>query len=245
MLKKTIFNISYPDQERVVKELLTESRESSDFYLLLGLASAITALGLLADSVIVIIGGMLVAPLLFPILGLSLSLVTSSRLGVEKFLKMIIRSVLLVVLASVVVALLFGHVDSKEHYILMEGVESNLIYFLVAFSAGSAAAFSWIRQGLSATLPGVAVAVSLVPPLSSFGVSLVSLSIGTSLNSLSMFVINLLGIILSAMVIFSISGFSNLQREEEERITEQDVEGKIREKALKEQVGKEDGENSE
>lgn len=234
MLKKTIFNISYPDQERVIRELLTESRESLDFYLLLGLAGTITALGLLADSVIVIIGGMLVAPLLFPILGLALSVVTSSRLGVEKFLKIIIRSALLIILISFIIALLFGRIDIKEYYTLMEGVESNLLYFLVAFSAGGAVAFAWIRQGLSAALPGVAVAVALVPPLSSLGVSLASLSLATALNSLSMFVINLLGIILSAIVVFSISGFSNLQKEEEEKITEQDVEGKIREKALEE-----------
>ena len=63
-----VFLASFFEQKKSLEKLISESRADAAFYLLLSASALITTLGLLVDSAIVIIGGMMVAPLLFPIL---------------------------------------------------------------------------------------------------------------------------------------------------------------------------------
>ncbi|MFA5737092.1 MAG: DUF389 domain-containing protein [Candidatus Paceibacterota bacterium] len=233
MLKSSIFNTSYLDQQQILKELMNNSRESSDFYFLLFLSATISSLALLLDSVAVLIGGMLVAPLIFPLVSLSLGIVTSSRLAVWRSLKILGRSILIVVFTSALVAFLFG-LSIENNLTLLQNVHPNLLYFLVAFAAGTAVSYSWIKKGLSMILPGVAVTVALVPPLASVGVALAFFDFPILGNSLAMFFINFLGIVLAGIVIFSVYGFSRLQKEEEAKIEEQDLEKIVREGAIQE-----------
>lgn len=233
MFKSTIFSVSYLDQQQTLKELMDQSKESGDFYFLLFLSTMITSLALLLDSLAVLIGGMLVAPLIFPLISFSLGVVTSSRLAVWRSLKMLGRSVLIVVITSALIAFLFGLSLSNE-LTLMQNVRPNLLYFLIAFVAGTAVSYSWVRKGLSAVLPGVAVTVALVPPLASAGIAFAFLDFPALGNSLAMFFINFLGIVLAGIVIFSVYGFSRLQKEEEEKIKEQNLENLVREEAVRE-----------
>ena len=72
---KNIFQIPTEERKGIVESLIQKSYHGSSFYVLMGLASLIAAIGLIIDNVIIIIGSMLVAPLLYPIVFLGMSVV--------------------------------------------------------------------------------------------------------------------------------------------------------------------------
>jgi len=188
-------------------------------------------LGLLIDEVIVVVGAMLVAPLLFPILSLAMGIVTSSRLAVFRSIKVISRSVGLIFVISLITSFLF-QLEPNGH--LLDQINPNLISFLVSFAVGLAVTFTWVRKDLSAILPGIAVSASLIVPLVALGIGSSLLDRSLIANSLSLFAVNLLSIVLAAGVIFSLFGFSDLQDEEEKKIAEKDSEEKVHREAIEE-----------
>lgn len=229
----SLFSTSFLDQKKTIGELLKESRERADFYILLSFATFISTLGLLTDSIEVVIGGMLIAPMLFPILSVSMGIVTASSLALVRALTILMRSVVVVFLIAVVTTFLMGG-DTNLGREIMVRTEPNLFHFLIALVSGLAVAYAWVKQNLSATLPGIALAVSLVPPLATVGVGVAFLNRQVIAGSMSVFLINCLATILGSLVIFSLFGFSRLQREEEEKIVEEVLEGRIQARAVAE-----------
>lgn len=231
-MARAVFTSNVFEQKKTLEELIEESKADGGFYLLLVVSSVITTLGLLIDNQIVVIGGMLVAPLLHPILFLSMAITTSSKEGISRALKTIGKSILLVFAISLLTAFLF-HADYVTGEIL-DRTSPNLPLFLVAFFAGVAGAFGWARHELSATIAGIAVSVSLIPPLATVGVGVALLSRSVIAGSLTLFLINLFGIVLAGIVVFLLYGFSQLQKEEEDIIREEKAEEEIRERAVAE-----------
>ena len=108
----------------------------------------------------------------------------------------------------------------------------DLIFFLVAFASGIIAAYTWVKENISGTLPGIAVAVSLIPPLAAIGISVSLFSKEVFTGSITLFLINFLGIVLASTIIFSLFGFSGLQKIQEKKIYEERQEEKVRKAAL-------------
>jgi uncharacterized hydrophobic protein (TIGR00271 family) len=219
---ESVFWASLFEQKKSLKKLIEESHAGSSFYLFLSVSAFITTLGLLLDSAVVVIGGMLVAPLLIPILSLSMGITTANKDSILRSLNIIFRSVVLVLVISIATTFLFGG-DVLTQNILIN-IQPDLIFFFVALAAGLAAAYAWVKQNLSATLPGIAVSVALIPPLSAVGVGIVYAEGVLVSGALTLFLINLLGITMSALIIFSLFGFARLAREEEKLIKEEVVE---------------------
>ena len=148
-------------------------RKSSRFWVLLTLAAVIATAGVIADSTATVIGAMIVAPLMTPILGTALALVLAHR-------GPLLHSVLLVILgaASVITsAYLFGLVASPADAFAANGqvaarISPRLIDLIAALATGLVGAFALIRSDISDALPGVAIAISLVPPLAVVGLLL-------------------------------------------------------------------------
>ncbi|GMQ94954.1 MAG: hypothetical protein BMS9Abin13_064 [Patescibacteria group bacterium] len=229
-MAQSVFFTNFLEQKKTIKTLIEESRADADFYLFLGGSSIITTLGLLMDSSIVVIGGMLVAPLLFPILSLGMGVVTSSKEAIDRSLKTIGKSILLVFFVSFFFAFL---INSKEVTpVIYLASTASLAHFLIAFVSGLVAALAWVRQNANAALPGIAVSVSLIPPLSALAVGASFLDKDIISGSLMLFIINLIGIVVAGMIVFSLFGFSQLQKvqekiiKEEERKTEENREKK-------------------
>lgn len=228
----SVFVTSFLDQKKTLRELLEESRDRADFYVLLFLATFISTVGLLVGNSAVIIGGMLIAPMLYPILGFSMGIVTASPLAIGRSVKLLARSTVLVICLSTATAFLFGSEVVNDEIILRITPDLNL--FLIAFAAGVAVSYSWVKQNLSAALPGIAVAVALLPPLSTVGIGIALWNKEIISGSLTLFLINIIATVLGAIVIFSLFGFSRLQKEEEKKIIEEVFEQKIHREAVKE-----------
>jgi len=228
-VKRSVLWASFFDQKRSLEKLIEESRADGDFYFFLSISAFITTLGLLFDNVVIVIGGMLVAPLLYPILALSMGITTSNGDSIKRSFKTIGQSAIYVFLVTLITSVFFrGEVITQD---LLLSPPPVSIFFLVALAAGLGAAFSWVKQDLSSLLPGVAVSVALIPPLSAVGIGVVHNDFMLSLNALTIFLVNLFGIGFSALVIFSLFGFSRLQNVEEKLIVNETVDTLVRQKA--------------
>jgi len=164
-------------------ELTLAMRQASvisfGYFFMLALASGIATSGLLADSVPAIIGAMIIAPLMAPIMSLAFGVVIFDR-------QMILRSVLLVV-SGVVVVVVVSYASTDLFGLRIAGTEilnrtsPTLIDLGVAMLAGGAAAFAFTRRSIMNSIAGVAIAVALVPPLAVVGIGL-ALGPGTSVQ---------------------------------------------------------------
>jgi len=227
--KKTVLWASFFDQKKSLEKLIEESRADGDFYFFLSISAVITTLGLLFDNLVIVIGGMLVAPLLYPILAFSMGVTTSNTDSIIRSLKTIGQSVFFVFIVSFTTSVFFK-TDSITQELLLTSTPIY-IFFLVALAAGLGAAFSWVKQDMSSLLPGVVVSVALIPPLSAIGISVVYGSFLLALNAGIIFIVNLFGIALSALVIFSLFGFSRPQKEEEKLIVNETIDTLVHQKA--------------
>lgn len=143
---------------------------SLSFSLMLSLAAAIATFGLIANSAPAIIGAMIIAPLMSPIMSLSYGLVAFERELIFRSALTVIVGVILVILIGYVITLLFGlRITGTE---ILNRTSPTLIDLAVAMAAGGAAAFANTRRSILSSIAGVAIAVALVPPLAVSGIGL-------------------------------------------------------------------------
>jgi uncharacterized hydrophobic protein (TIGR00271 family) len=151
---------------------------------------------------------MLLAPLMTPVLALAAALVMVwPRRALRATLLLVAATVGSVVLAWVVAHLVphaAGAVLSNE---LLSRTHPSLLDLVVALAAGVAAGYATVREEVGVALPGVAVAVALVPPLAVVGISLElgrsELAVGAAL----LFLVNLTSIVLASGIVFVATGF--------------------------------------
>ena len=180
------------------ENLQNGSRFSFDFLALICLSTSIAALGLIQNSGAVVIGAMLVAPLLTPMLGAGLSLVQ----GNIPLIKDAARSIGLGFLTALVVGFIFGwltpiHVLTPE---LLGRGSPNILDLIIALLSGAAAAYAVARPNLSGALPGVAIAAALVPPIATSGIALAVGDFSNATGAAALFGLNLVAIILGCSI---------------------------------------------
>ena len=203
--------LTVSERSEIYSQMRHSARASVDFYMLTSLASAIALFGLLLDSSAVIIGAMLVAPLMSPILATAQGIVQGNAYLIRRALTSTIKgSATSVCVATILTLLLPSVVPTDE---ILARVEPNLLDLLVAMAAGGAAAYAASRKSVAAALPGVAISVALVPPLCVVGYGLGSSEFAIGLGALILFLTNLVGIVLVGAVIFLLLGFRPTQAE--------------------------------
>ena len=178
------------------------------WWVMLVLSVAIATFAVLQDSTAVVIGAMLVAPLMTPILGLSAALVNGWRRRTGRSL----LQVALGVVASVVIAYalsswlpVVGSFATNSQ--IISRVSPTFLDMLIAVAAGAAGAFATVDRRVSQSIAGVAIAVALVPPLSVVGVSLGAGRFADAAGAGLLFATNFVAIVLSSAVVFLLSGF--------------------------------------
>ena len=140
------------------------------FYFMLGLAAAIATLGLIANSSATIIGAMIIAPLMNPIVSFSYASVKLKYKLLLKSALTILTGIFCVIVVSFLITHLIGiRIASSE---IIARANPNLLDLAVAMASGTAGAFALTRRSISNALPGVAISVALVPPLCVVGIGL-------------------------------------------------------------------------
>lgn len=204
------FKITKRDQYVAVNELIKEGKEDLSYYMFLILSSIIIASGLLLANSAILIGGMLITPLLTPVLLIALGLTTGNLKLMQKSTVMILKSTGVIFVIALIMSLIFSIPPDQEFFssaLFNDRIESAFLYFLVAFASGIAVTYSWIRKTADTTLPGISIAVSLVPPI---GLVAIWLGVGDfdmMRFSLMVFLFNIIGIVGGALILFSMFKF--------------------------------------
>ncbi len=204
----TLFRtLTEEDKNEAIKRLIEESTPRDDFFLLSVLSVLMAVFGLLIDSVAVIIGSMLIAPLLSPILGVSLGVVMADPKLIFRSLLTIGKAVVWTVPAAAIATLLFSSqagLDAGLNAEIISRTEPSVVAIAIAIVAGAAASFAMIKPHLNASLPGVAISVAIIPPLAVTGIGLARLDWAMMTDSFILFVVNGIAIIFASMIIFSL-----------------------------------------
>jgi uncharacterized hydrophobic protein (TIGR00271 family) len=192
--------------DTVIQEIDYGSEPGGRFYALVATATLIACLGLVASSTAVIIGAMLVAPLMTPIFGIALSLVR----GEARLLGRSIRAEVLGVVLGVVIAALFGSLPLALEVTpeMLARTQPNLLDLLVAVLAGFAGAYAMVNEHLSPTLPGVAIATAIVPPIANAGLCLAVGAYQGAYGSFLLFLANFLSILMVSCLVFIGAGLT-------------------------------------
>lgn len=207
------------EMRRVRDVLLFEQPEQSRkiwrFFMLLVLASAIATYGLLADSIATVIGAMIVAPLMLPIMGLAFGVSLGDRRAIVRSLAISLLGIGTAIAVGFALTRGFSSiVDVEANGQIIGRTSPRLIDLLAALATGLAGAFATGRKDVSDTLPGVAIAISLVPPLANVGILLATQDYDLALGSMLLFVTNYLAILLTGALMFGIMGYPHAYRAE-------------------------------
>ncbi len=193
------------ERSTVYRQVREGAKADIDFYVMMSLSATIATLGLLLDSAAVIIGGMLVAPLMSPMIGIALAI----ALGNIRLLREAAESAIKGIFSAVVVALVltsalpFRPVSDE----ILARTSPYLLDLLIALASGAAGAYAVSREDVSAALPGVAIAAALVPPLGVVGIGLAGRDLAVAGGGLLLFSTNLVSITLAGAVTFLLLGF--------------------------------------
>ena len=118
--------------------------------------------GLLVDSPSIVIGSMLIAPILSPILSISLGLVMSDGKLLRRSLYTVAKASMIGVFSAILATLVFKSIVGDELTSeIMARTDPSLIYFFVAVVAGFAVSYTLAKPDLSETLPGIAVVLEI------------------------------------------------------------------------------------
>jgi len=179
------------------------------FFCLLILAASIATFGILGDSLASIIGAMIVAPLMLPIMGLAFSVSIGDRRAVLSSLLVSLGGILTAIAVGFILTIPMASLFNPENIEqIMNKTAPRLMDLLAALVTGLAGAFALSRKDVSDTLPGVAIAISLVPPLANVGILLALSKPDLALGSLLLFATNYFAILLTGSLIFGLCGFS-------------------------------------
>ena len=210
------FRVSIDKRESIYQSILKSSEPNPEYFMLLGLAALIALFGLLQNSVAVIIGAMLISPLMNPILSSALALLLGDwKLGRKSAIVAAV-SVAGAIGITWFVAWLTPLREATPE--ILARTSPNLLDLFIAFLSGLAGSLALRSDSGGLTiLPGVAIAVSLIPPLAVVGYGLSVHQSSVAGGAFLLFVTNLVAIILSAASIFLLMGFRPHQEVEEGR----------------------------
>ena len=182
------------------------------YYFLLVLSTLISTLGLIANSSATIIGGMIISPLMHPIVTLAFGITIRDRRLIDRGAVMLLTGIPLCILVAYVFSTIINiRVVGSE---VLSRSNPNYLDLGVALGAGASGAFSYSRKSIANALPGVAIAVALVPPLCVVGIGahagllgdLMASNAGIdedmAIGSLTLFLTNLWGILVAAIIVF-------------------------------------------
>lgn len=207
--KKKIPFFSYASEERfrdLFISLRDDAQISGIFITLMILSTMLATVGLYQNSTAVIIGAMLLAPLMAPMVSLSMGVLRGDDVMYKKSIGKILVGIVIALLASALIALLFPHEPVTGE--MQARLNPTLLDLVVAIISGIAAAYSKSFKEIIQSLAGVAIAVALVPPLAVAGTGIGRLDFHFFSEAFLLFATNLVGIIMAATLTFRILGYS-------------------------------------
>jgi uncharacterized hydrophobic protein (TIGR00271 family) len=199
--------------KEVIKELYTRTDMSGSYMAALIFANLIALLGLLSNSVAVVIGAMLISPLMGPIFTLGLSFAMGHLVLARKAARIIALSVLVTVLVAAFFTVLSPLKEATPE--ILARTRPNIYDLLIAIFSGAIGAIALCtRKNYLFTTTGVAVATAVIPPLSVVGYGLGTFQFTLALGGFFLFFTNLVAIVISSDIVFMLLRFRSSMVEE-------------------------------
>jgi len=207
-IKKCIgpFCIDNDRQKKVYREIKESAQGDFDFFVLTIFSGIIITLGLVVDSSAVVIGGMLLAPLVWPILALSLGIVKGRSKLIQDSSFTLLKSTLLIFVIAIIIGIISPSYALKGTEFLSR-TSPTIFELFIALAAGFVGAFVIAYPKIGAAIAGVVVAAALVPPIAVMGVSIVHGNVSLAGGAFILYLSNLIAVTFSASVLFFIAKF--------------------------------------
>ncbi|WP_327002468.1 TIGR00341 family protein [Dactylosporangium sp. NBC_01737] len=190
-----------------------QAAKRSAFWSMLALSAVIAAAGVLADSTATVIGAMIIAPLSRPIMGMALGIVTADRRLLRQSAGIVTAGIVTVVGIGVIASLAVpGGVHLLANSQVSGRTAPRLADLIAAVATGVAGAVGLSRRDVSDVLPGVAIAISLVPPLAVAGVCVGQGELALAGGALVLFASNVLSLVLAGTAVFATYGYARRTR---------------------------------
>lgn len=214
-----LFNKQEVDHNEVIQRLVKESSPRKTFLAMIFLSSVIASLGLLNNSTAIVIGAMLVAPLLWPVLGVSMGVIVRDYKMVQMSMVSVFFSIAISIITAMVITFFYIPLGTSREILL----QTNFTFMIpVAIAAGAAAAFALVYPSIREAVTGVAISVALLPPLVTIGIGLGGSDWDLMIRATELFLINLVGIVVIAIIIFSLLGFFGYRRTAEAAVRKEE-----------------------
>ncbi len=192
-------------REALYDQILKGTEANSDFLILVFLSTLVTAIGLITNNLAVIIGAMVIAPLLAPNLALSFGV----TLGDKNMVKQALRANAIGFGLTLAISIATGFITPNEQFInsheFLQRTDVGFGGIILALASGAAAVLS-LTSGVSSTMVGVMVAVALMPPTVTMGISIGSGLVEQSYGAALLLAINIICVNLSAKAVFTLKG---------------------------------------
>jgi len=201
-IRSVVPQLTRDERVSLVEKLEPNSKFNFDFCALISLSTLIAALGLAANSTAVVIGAMLVAPLMTPLVGIGFSLIQGNFDLVRKAVKAVVIGFANAFLIGLIVGFLVwlsGETITRE---MAARKSPSFLDLFIALASGIAGAYATSRKGLNGAIPGVAIAAALVPPIATSGMALTMGKIELGIGALLLFLTNIVFIVLGTAMVF-------------------------------------------
>jgi len=205
--------LAHVDESRLSalqNRLETISILNHEFLVLLSGSTVIATLGLFQNSAAVIIGAMIIAPLMRPLVALSLATITADTALLRRALFTLFVGTISGLLIATAMACFLRSLELSSE--ILGRTHPTLLDLGVALIAGAIGAYCQTNQRLADSLAGVAIAVALVPPLSVVGIGLALNEAAIWSGAALLYATNLIGITLAGSLVFLLMGYTPLQQ---------------------------------
>lgn len=204
------------DRDQLYQKLFFEGsaaqRRLSRFFILMAFATIIASYGVATNSTATVIGAMLVAPLMTPLMGTTVSLVMGWRRRALMSIIVAAGGILVAVGLGYVIGATLPFDIAITNPQVSSRISPTLADLAIAVAAGAAGAFGLSRPDVSDALPGVAIAISLVPPLAVTGLMLADRELDAAWGSTLLFTTNMVAILLAGAATFVLTGIAPIGR---------------------------------
>ncbi|MEM3609851.1 MAG: TIGR00341 family protein [Candidatus Anstonellales archaeon] len=204
---KLIQQIIYQASDEEIMELhryLVSSLEDYDYFLLLALATIIATFGLMTNNASVVIGAMILSPMMSKIISLAYALLKNDGELILKSFKVLVFGIITVIISAMLLGIFYPYNEPNNE--ILSRTKPTLFDLGIAIAAGIAGAYTTLKKNLSSTLAGVAISVSLLPPLAVSGLGLAMHDFAIFLGAFLLFLANAIAINFASISIFWLCG---------------------------------------
>ncbi len=210
-LTNRVTALTSKERSELLGQLKVGLQARADFYLMVALAAAIAITGLIMNDGSIVLGAMLVSPLMSPIVGIACGIALGNldlmrRSGASTF-----KGMSLVLGVGVVLTFLLPSAEPTDQ--ILSRTHPGIFDLLAALAAGAAGAYSLGRKSVAGALPGVAMSLSLEPPLATAGYGLSTSQFWIAGGAFLLFLTNLAAIVLSGVGVFLLLGMRPPRKE--------------------------------